>query len=118
MRFLLSISVLVLTFGVLIYADSSQWGRRLAGDRLLNRTVVVNNSLPVAVKSTVFQYLPPVETARPPNVTYIAARDNLKAGSGGFAALISGGINQTHATLRLSSRPYLGFNFTVEIYGK
>ncbi|XP_065086793.1 uncharacterized protein LOC135708618 [Ochlerotatus camptorhynchus] len=110
--------LLLLTFGALIYAESNQWGRRVTGDRLLNYSTVVNNSLPVPIKSTVFQYLPPVGTARPPNVTYILARDNVRNGLGGFAALVSGGDNQSHATLKLTSRPNLGFNFTVEIYGK
>lgn len=118
MRVLLSSCVLLLACAALIVADSSQWGRRVSGDRLLNQTTIVNNSLPVPIKSTVYQYLPPQGANRPPNVTYIVARDNVRNGLGGFAALVSGGINQTHATLKLSSRPYLGFNFTLEIYGK
>ncbi|XP_062549585.1 uncharacterized protein LOC134214194 [Armigeres subalbatus] len=118
MRTILTTSVLLLTFGALIYADSSQWGRRVAGDRLLNSSTLVNNSLPVPIKTAVFQYLPAIGAARAPNVTYILARDNVRNGLGGFAALISGGVNQTHATLKLSSRPNLGFNFTVEVYGK
>uniref|UniRef100_A0A1Q3FR22 Putative transcription activator mbf2 n=1 Tax=Culex tarsalis TaxID=7177 RepID=A0A1Q3FR22_CULTA len=118
MKFLLASATLLATFSVLIRADSNQWGRRVSGDRLLNRTTVVNNSLPVPIKTGVVQYLPP-PGVRPPNVTYIVARDNVKTpGLGGVATLISGGINRTHATVKLSSRPNQGFNFTVEIYGR
>ncbi|EAT46578.1 AAEL002263-PB [Aedes aegypti] len=117
MRTILSTLVVLLAVTALIYADSNQWGRRVVGDRLLQSATIVNNSLPVPIKTAVFQYLPP-GSARAPNVTYILARDNVRNGLGGFAALISGGINQTHATVKLSSRPNLGFNFTIEVYGR
>lgn len=64
MKFLLASATLLATFAVLILADSNQWGRRVSGDRLLNRTTVVNNSLPVPIKTAVVQYLPPVRSAR------------------------------------------------------
>ncbi|XP_053689010.1 uncharacterized protein LOC128738145 [Sabethes cyaneus] len=118
MKFLLASCVLLFVFGVLIQADSNQWGRRIPGDRLLNSTTIVNNSFPVPIKSTVYQYQPPLGAVRPPKLSYIVARDNVRPGLGGFAALISGGVNRTTATLKLSSRPNLGFNFTVEVYGK
>ncbi|XP_029722613.2 probable salivary secreted peptide [Aedes albopictus] len=118
MRVILTTFVILLTATALIYADSNQWGRRVVGDRLLNASTIVNNSLPVPIKTAVFQYLPPLGSARAPNVTYILARDNVRNGLGGYAALISGGINQTHASVKLSSRPNLGFNFTVEVYGR
>ncbi|XP_055609806.1 uncharacterized protein LOC129756805 [Uranotaenia lowii] len=115
---LTSAAILLVSSAVLILAETNQWGRRIAGDRLLARNTIVNNSLPVPIKSTVYQYAPPAGAIRPPNVTHILALDNVRNGLGGFAALISGGINQTRASLKLSSRPNLGFNFTVEIYGK
>ncbi|XP_055536283.1 uncharacterized protein LOC129724972 [Wyeomyia smithii] len=119
MKLLLSSCFLLFAFAVLIHADSNQWGRRVPGDRLLNSTTIVNNSLPVPIKSTVYQHLPPPGAVRPPKLSYIVARDNVKpSGLGGFAALISGGINQTRASVKLTSRPNLGFNFTVEVYGK
>lgn len=62
MKFLLASATLLATFAVLILADSNQWGRRVSGDRLLNRTTVVNNSLPVPIKTAVVQYLPPVRS--------------------------------------------------------
>ncbi|XP_058066932.1 uncharacterized protein LOC131216453 [Anopheles bellator] len=103
---------------VLIYADSRQWGRRVAGDRRLDYAVVVNNSLPVPQKSSVHQYRPAPGAFRPPNITAIYALDNVPAGRGGTAAIVSGGINQTNVTLKLTSQPYQRFNFTIEIYGK
>lgn len=110
--------VVVLAFVVLIHADSNQWGRRVPGDRLLNSTTIVNNSLPVPIKSTVYQHQPPPGAIKAPKLSYIVARDNSRPGMGGFAALISGGINQTRAAVKLTSRPNLGFNFTVDVYGK
>ncbi|XP_058836468.1 uncharacterized protein LOC131693022 [Topomyia yanbarensis] len=119
MRTLFVTSILLLAFGVLIYAETTQWGRRVFRDRLLSRGTIANNSLPVPVKSAVFQYSPPrLGAGRSPNVTYIVARDNVKNGRGGLATLVSGGVNRTQATIRLTSRPYGGFNFTVEVYGK
>lgn len=43
---------------VLIYGESRQWGRRVAGDRQLDYAVLVNNSLPVPQKSSIYRYLP------------------------------------------------------------
>lgn len=102
----------------LIVGESRQWGRRVAGDRLLDYAVVVNNSLPVPEKSSIHRYLPAVGSFRPPNITAIYARDNVPAGRGGYAGIVSGGLNQTNVTLKLTSQSYQRFNFTIEIYGK
>lgn len=102
----------------LIYGDSRQWGRRVSGDRRLDYAVVVNNSLPVPEKSSIYRYLPPSGAYRPPNITAIYARDNVPAGKGGYAAIVSGGPDRANVTLKLTSRPYQRFNFTIEIYGK
>lgn len=111
--------VIVLSVSVaLIYGDSRQWGRRVSGDRRLDYAVVVNNSLPVPEKSSIYRYLPPSGAYRPPNITAIYARDNVPAGKGGYAAIVSGGLNRANVTLKLTSRPYQRFNFTIEIYGK
>ncbi|XP_041770959.1 probable salivary secreted peptide [Anopheles merus] len=103
---------------VLIYGDSRQWGRRVSGDRLLDYAVVVNNSLPVPEKSSIYRYLPAAGAYRPPNITAIFTRDNVPGGKGGFAGIVSGGVNQSNVTLKLTSKPYQRFNFTIEIYGK
>ncbi|XP_050075916.1 probable salivary secreted peptide [Anopheles maculipalpis] len=111
--------VIVLSVSVvLIYGESRQWGRRVSGDRLLDYAVVVNNSLPVPEKSSIYRYLPAPGAYRPPNITAIYARDNVPAGNGGYAGIVSGGVNQSNVTLKLTSKPYLRFNFTVEVYGK
>ncbi|XP_049542408.1 uncharacterized protein LOC125955330 [Anopheles darlingi] len=105
-------------FVVLIYGESRQWGRRVAGDRQLDYTVLVNNSLPVPQKSSIYRYLPAPGAYRPPNITAIYARDNVPAGRSGYAAIVSGGINQANVTVKLTSQPYQRFNFTIEVYGK
>uniref|UniRef100_A0A182MJG0 Salivary secreted peptide n=1 Tax=Anopheles culicifacies TaxID=139723 RepID=A0A182MJG0_9DIPT len=103
---------------VLIYGESRQWGRRVSGDRLLDYALVLNNSLPVPEKSSIYRYLPAVGSFRPPNITAIYARDNVPAGKGGYAGIVSGGVNQSNVTLKLTSKPYQRFNFTIEVYGK
>uniref|UniRef100_A0A182NJ50 Salivary secreted peptide n=1 Tax=Anopheles dirus TaxID=7168 RepID=A0A182NJ50_9DIPT len=103
---------------VLIYGESRQWGRRVSGDRLLDFAVVVNNSLPVPEKSSIYRYIPAAGSFRAPNITAIYARDNIPAGRGGYAGIVSGGVNRSNVTLKVTSQPYQRFNFTIEVYGK
>lgn len=51
-------------------------------------------------------------------ITQIRAIDNIFNGTGGYAAVTSGGLYTTNVTIRLqSSGADRGYNFTVDIYG-
>lgn len=51
-------------------------------------------------------------------ITAVVAKDNWSDDTGGDPQVISGGLGQTHVTVKVTSEPLRGFNHTIYVYGK
>ena len=60
----------------------------------------------------VFQYRGDV------TITAVVAKDNWNNDTGAYPEIISGGPGHKHVEVKVASRSYRGFDYTIEVYGK
>lgn len=117
MRALTAISLLCL-----LAVSSSQshdliLGQAAYGDVVIYRLNEYKYGFPFIVRKTEIEYPEPGQH----NFAFIRAifiKDNESDGTGGYPAVVAGGVGQRFVKIKLKSQRGSGFNFTVTIYGR
>lgn len=100
---------------VAVSATTLQIGRRVAGDGLVcYGDVNLRAQYGKIVSAQRICNVPRFDQT----ITYIVAVDLGKAGKGGYARVIKGGLNQKYVILSLQSQLSQPLNFTIQVYAK
>lgn len=89
-------------------------GKPKTGDKLLYQERAHPSALPQEQRTHVFEYHCRGEEL----ITAVEAKDSWGDNYGGTPQILSGGPDQRHVKVKVTSRMGKGFDFTVSVYGK
>lgn len=89
-------------------------GKRKQGDVLLYQERAHPSALPFEQRSYIFEY----HCIKNEIITSVEAKDAWGDNAGGHPEVLSGGPDQHHVKIKVTSHTGKGFDFTVRVYGK